>query len=70
MHMLQRSMKLVSGGTVPVSGSPVVGTSLPRVLTIRSPAQVGSGGAVLGEVSGVAPVRPVCFSTVDVYLFK
>ncbi|KAA0197137.1 hypothetical protein FBUS_08418 [Fasciolopsis buskii] len=58
MHMLQRSMKLVSGGTVPVSGSPVVGTSLPRVLTIRSPAQVGSGGAVLGEVSGVAPVRP------------
>ncbi|VDP90807.1 unnamed protein product [Echinostoma caproni] len=56
--MLQRSMKVVSSGAVPVSGSPVVGTSLPRVLTIRSPAQVGSGGTIISGVPGVTTMRP------------
>ncbi|THD21983.1 Transcription factor Dp 1 [Fasciola hepatica] len=58
MHMLQRSMRMTSGGNVPVSGSSIMGNSLPRVLTIRSPAQVGPSGAVLGGVSSVGPVRP------------
>ncbi|KER25467.1 hypothetical protein T265_07090 [Opisthorchis viverrini] len=59
MHMLQRSMKVISSTGSPIvtgelSGAP----SVPRLLTIRTPAQLASSGTILGGIPSASTVRP------------
>ncbi|KAF7257967.1 hypothetical protein EG68_04387 [Paragonimus skrjabini miyazakii] len=58
MHMLQRSMKVVSSGGASFVSCAQPGTpSVPRLLTIRAPSQLSLGGTVLSP-SNVSTVRP------------
>ncbi|KAG5453036.1 Transcription factor dpl-1 [Clonorchis sinensis] len=59
MHMLQRSMKVISStGSPIVSGALSGAPSVPRLLTIRTPAQLASSGTILGGIPSVSTVRP------------
>lgn len=58
MHMLQRSMKFVSSsGASIVTSTQSASLSMPRVLTIRAPTQLASGGSIIGPPT-FAPIRP------------